>query len=104
MKDFDVGNVVKSSLDSYINCKKQRPIEEKRSYVYLCLHNSSTKALSDSRSSNSMSSPTFDSTLESVSVAYVEIRWVIKVVISISSFRPCLELNELFKAMISETS
>ena len=51
-----------------------------------------------------MSSPTLDSTLESVSVAHVEIRGVIKVVISISSFRPCLELNELFKAMISETS
>ena len=37
MKDFGVGNVVKSSLDSYINGKKLRPIEEKRSNVYFVL-------------------------------------------------------------------
>ena len=69
----------------------------------LYFDNNSTEALSDSRSSNSMSSPTLDSMLKSVSVAHAEIRLVIKVVMSSSSSRSCLELNELFKAMFSDS-
>ena len=65
--------------------------------------NSSTEALSDSRSANSMPTPTLDSMLKSVSVAHAEIHWVIKFVISTSSFRSCLELNELFKAVFSDS-
>ena len=38
-----------------------------------------------------------------MSVAHAEIQWVIKVAMSSSSFRSCSELNELFKAMFSDS-
>ena len=75
MKEFDVENMGKSSLDSHISGKKLKDSEDKRVNVYFHFDNSGTKAFSDSHSSNSILSPTLDSILESMSVA--EIRWVI---------------------------
>ena len=68
----------------------------------LYFDNSSTEALSESRRSNNMSSPTLNSMVKSMSVAHAEIRWVVKVVMS-NSFRLCVELNELFKAVLSDS-
>ena len=105
MKDFDVGNMGKSSLDSHAGSKKHKDrVKTRESMSTLYFDKNSSEAPSDSRSSNSVSSPTLDSMLKSVSVSHAEIRWVIKVVLSSSSFRSCLELNELFKAMFSDSA
>ena len=79
-------------------------MKTRESMSTLYFDKNSSEVPSDSRSSNSVSSPTLDSMLKSVSVSHAEIRWVIKVVLSSSSFRPCLELNELFKAMFSDSA
>ena len=74
MKEFDVGNMGKSNLDRHISGKKHKDrVKTRESMPTLHLDNSSTEALSDSRSSNSMSFPTFSSMLKSVSVLHAEI-------------------------------
>ena len=104
MKEIDVGDLEKSSLDSHISAKKRRERGKAReSTSSLYFDSSNTEALSDSRSNNSTSSPTLNSVINSVSVAHAEIRWVIKVAMSSSSLRSCSELNELFKAMFSDS-
>ena len=101
MKEVDVGNMVNSSLDSHMSGMKHKDrVKTKESMSTLYFDNSSTEPLSDSRS-NSMLSPTLDSMFTSVSVAHVEIRWVFKVVMSSSSFRLCLELNELLLCLVT---
>ena len=39
-----------------------------------------------------------------LAITHVEIRWVIKVVFPSASFRSCLELNELFKSIFSDSA
>ena len=74
MKEFDVGNMGKFSLNSHISGKKHKDrMKTRKSTTTLYFDNSSAEALSDSRSSNSMLSPTLDAMLKSVSVAHAEI-------------------------------
>ena len=102
MKELDVGNMRKSSLDSHFSGKKHKDrVKTRESVSTLYFGNSRTEAFSDIHSSNSMSTPTLDSMLKSVSVAHSEIRWVIKVVMSSSSFTLCLELNELRQCLVT---
>ena len=64
MKDFDVGNMGKSSLDSHTTFKKHKErMKTRESVSTLYFDNSSTGALSDSHSSSSMLMPTLDSML-----------------------------------------
>ena len=77
-KEFDVGNMGKSSLDSHISGEKHKDrVKTRESMSALYFDNRSTKALSDSRSNISMLSPTLDSMLKSVSGSHAEIRCVI---------------------------
>ena len=102
MKEFDVGNMGKSSLDSHMSGKKNKDrMKARESMSTLYFDTNSAEASSDSCSS-SVSSPTLNSMLNSMTVAHAEIQCVIKVVVSSSSFRSCLELNELFKTMFSD--
>ena len=95
----------KSSLDSHAGSKKHKDrVKTRESMSTLYFDKNSSETPSDSRSSNSVSSPTLDSMLKSVSVSHAEIRWVIKVVLSSLSFRSSLELHELFKAMFSDSA
>ena len=50
-----------------------------------------------------MLSLTLDSMLKSMSVALAPVWWFIEVAMYSSSFRSSLELNELFKAMFSDS-
>ena len=45
-----------------------------------------------------------DSMLLPLAVAHTEIRWAVKVVMSSASFRSCLQLNDLFRTMFSDSS
>ena len=95
MKDFDVGNMGKSSLDSLVSGKKHKDrVKTTESMSTLYFDSSSTEALSDSCSCDSILLPTLDSMLKSVSISHTKITWVIKIVMSSSSSRSCLELND----------
>ena len=96
--------LVKSSLDSYVSRKKrENRLKTRKLMSNSYFHSSGSEVISDTPSSNSMSSATLDQMFKSVSIAQADIRWIIKVIMSSASFMSCLELNELFKATSGDT-
>ena len=102
-KDFDISNMGVSALESHASGKKHTDIVEKRSSGTgnLFFHNTTVQPVQPHPAPTS--TQTIECMVIPVSASYAEILWSLKVVMSHFSLRSCLELNELFKCMFSDS-
>ena len=110
LKDIKVSNMGESALKSHMastkhdEMLKQKEDADKNLSLlhYLPRISNSTKS-ADGASSSKLSPPSLQDIAIPVAVLSAEIRWALKVVTSHFSLRSCLELNELLKAMFSDS-
>ena len=108
-KEFDTGNMGRSSLDSHaVSAKHKERLKERESLSALyfveqpvvnqvAICSSNTSVINNGQQD-------LDSLILPLAVSHDEIRWVFKVVLSNASLRSCLDLSELFKSMFSDSA